>query len=139
MRPRSFLLISIEQNSSPNFFYSTLHSNFIPIFCMITFNRTFSNSAHTSSLWNKFFARLKAMCCISVCSWGHSKNSLSLWNKAFLCPISFILHPAGFLSLALPIGSFSPSAQAVPSPASSCPLLSYSFSRRRLYFFHHSF
>ena len=47
-------------------------------FLGVTFNRILSFSKRVSSLKAKFFARLKALRCISASSWGPSEDSLSL-------------------------------------------------------------
>ena len=64
----------------------------------ITFDRTLSFSKHVSSLKDKFFPCLKALCCISASSWGPSNESLFLLYKFFLWPLLLILHPDGLLS-----------------------------------------
>ena len=61
---------------------SRLRFNPTPTFLGVTFDRTLSFSKHVSSLKVKFFPRLKAICCISVSSWG----PFSLLCKAFLWP-----------------------------------------------------
>ena len=53
---------------------------------MVAFDRALFFSKHVSSLKAKFFPRLKALHCISASSWGPSKKSLSVLQKAFLRP-----------------------------------------------------
>ena len=65
---------------------SRLRFSPIPTFLEVTFNRTLSFSKHVSYLKPKFFPRLKALHCISVSSWGPSKESLSVLYQAFLWP-----------------------------------------------------
>ena len=69
-----------QANLQPNLLLlgSRLRFNPTPTFLGVTFDRTLSFSKHVSSLKAKFFPRLKALCCISVSSWGPSKESLSL-------------------------------------------------------------
>ena len=78
---------------------SRLRFNPTPTFLGVTFNRTLSFSKHVSSLKAKFFPPLKALRCISVSSWGPSKDSLSLPYKAFLRPLLTYASPEWFLFL----------------------------------------
>ena len=85
----SFFSVDPHQaNLQPNLFLlgSHLRFNSTPTFLGVTFDRTFSFSKHVSSLKAKFFPRFKALRCISVSSWGPSKESLSVLYKAFLWP-----------------------------------------------------
>ena len=68
--------------------------NLTPTFLGITFDRTLSFSKHVSSLKAKFFPRLKALRCISACSWDPSLFCI----KLYFGPFSLTLHPNGFLS-----------------------------------------
>ena len=63
---------------------SRLRFNPTPTFLGVTFDRTLSFSKHVSSLKAKFFPRLRALRCISIFSWGPSKESLSDVYKSFL-------------------------------------------------------
>ena len=87
-------------NLQPNLLLlgSRLRFNPTPTFLGVTFDSTLSFSKYVSSLKAKFFPRLKALRCISASSWGPSKEFLSLLYKAFLRPLSLMLHPDGFLS-----------------------------------------
>ena len=78
MRPPSSQWIPTTQTSS----YSTPASVSIPL-------QLFLGSPLTAlfPFLNKFFPRLKALCCISACSWGRSKEFLSILYKAFLRPL----------------------------------------------------
>ena len=75
-----------QANLQPNLLLlgSRLRFNPTPTFLGIILDRTLSFSKHVSSLKAKFFPRLKALRCISASSWGPSKESLSVLNKAFL-------------------------------------------------------
>ena len=53
----------------------------------LAFDRTLSFSKHVSLLKAQFLTGLKGLRCISVCSWGISKESLSLLYKALLWPL----------------------------------------------------
>ena len=75
---------------------SRLRFNLTPAFLGVTFDCTLSFSNHVSSLKAKFFPRLKAICCISVSSWGLSKESLSLLYIAFLRPLLTYASPGWF-------------------------------------------
>ena len=55
-----------------------------------------SFSKHVSWLKAKFFPRLKALRCISVSSWGPSKESLSLLYKSFHRPLLTYASPRWF-------------------------------------------
>ena len=92
----SFFSVDLHQaNLQPNLLLlgSRLRFNPTPTFREVTFDRTLSFSKHVSSLKANFFPFLKALCCISVSSWGPSKESLSVLYKVFLRP---------FLTYALP-------------------------------------
>ena len=75
-----------QANLQPNLLLhgSRLRFNPTPTFLGVIFDRTLSFSKHVSSLKAKFFPRLKALRCISACSWGPSKESLSVLYKSFL-------------------------------------------------------
>ena len=75
---------------------SRLRFNPTPTFLGITFDRTLSFSKHVSSLKAKFFPRLKVLRCISVSSWGPSKESLSVLYKSFLWPLLTYALPGWF-------------------------------------------
>ena len=75
---------------------SCLHFNPTPTFLGVTFDRSLSFSKHVSSLKAKFFPRLKALRCISACSWGPSKESLSVLYKSFLQPLLTYASPGWF-------------------------------------------
>ena len=91
----SFSVHPHEANLQPNLLLLgfRLHLNPTPTFLGVTFDHTLSFSKHVSSLKAKFFSHLKVMHCISACSWGRSKESLSLLYKSF---------PQPFLTYALP-------------------------------------
>ena len=75
---------------------SRLCFNPTPTFLGVTFDRTLSFSKHVSSLKAKFFPRLKALRCISVSSWGLSKESLSHLYKSFFRPLLTFALPGWF-------------------------------------------
>ena len=70
-----FSVDSHQANLQPNLLLlgSRLRFNPTLTFLEVTFDRTLSFSKHVSSLKAKFFARLKALRCISAFSWGPSK------------------------------------------------------------------
>ena len=78
-----------QANLQPNLLLlgSRLHFHPTPTFLGVPFDRTLSFSKHVSSLKAKFFPCLKALRCISACSWGPSKESLSVLYKSFLRPL----------------------------------------------------
>ena len=78
-----------------------LRFNLTPTFLGITFDSTLFFSKHESSLTAKFFPHLKALRCISVSSWGPSKESLSLLYKAFLWSLLTYVSPGWFLFLSV--------------------------------------
>ena len=90
-----------QTNLQPNLLLlgSRLRFNPTPTFLGVTFDRTLSFSKHVSSLKAKFFPHLKALRCISVSSWGPSKESLSLLYKTFLWPLLTYVSPGWFLFL----------------------------------------
>ena len=95
----SFFSVDPHQaNLQPNLLLlsSRLHFNPTPTFFGVTFNRTLSFSKHISLLKAKFFPSLKSSRCISVSSWGPSKESLSLLYKAFLWPLLTYASPGWF-------------------------------------------
>ena len=98
----SFFSVDPHQaNLQPNLLLlgSRLCFNPTPTFLGVTFDRTLSFSKHVSSLKAKFFPRLKASRCICACSWGPSKEPLSLFCiNLFFGPFSLTLHPDGFPS-----------------------------------------
>ena len=85
MRPPSSQWILHHANLQPNLLLLgfRLRFNPTPTFLGVTIDRTLSFSKHVSSLKAKFFPRLKALRCISVSSWGPSKDSLCLLYKSF--------------------------------------------------------
>ena len=87
-----------QANLQPNLLLlsSRLHFNPTPTFLGVTFDHTLSFSKHVSSLKVKFFPRLKALRCISACSWGPSKESLSVLYKSFLQPLLTYASPGWF-------------------------------------------
>ena len=87
-----------QGNLQPNLLLhgSRLCFNPTSTFLGVTFDHTLSFSKHVSSLKAKFFPRLKALCCISVFSWGPSKESLSVLYKAFLWPHFTYASPSWF-------------------------------------------
>ena len=98
VRPPSSQWIPIKLIFSPTSSYSipAFRFNHTPTFLGITFDRTLSFSKHVSSLKAKFLPRLKALRCISASSWGPSKESLSLLNKAFLRSLLIYASPGWF-------------------------------------------
>ena len=86
MRPSFSQCIPTKLTSSPTSFYSAPASVSIPL-------QSFLGS---SSLKAKFFPRLKALRCISVSSWGPSKESLSLVYKSFLWSLLTYASPGWF-------------------------------------------
>ena len=93
-----FSLDPHQANLQPNLLLlgSRLRFNPTSTFLGVTFDRTLSFSKHVSSLKAKFFPRLKALRCISVSSWGPSKESLSLLYKSFLRPLLTYASPGWF-------------------------------------------
>ena len=87
-----------QDNLQPNLLLlgSRLRFNPTPTFLGVTFDRTLSFSKHVSSLKAKFFPRLKALRCISVSSWGPSKESLSVLYKSFLRSLLTYASPGWF-------------------------------------------
>ena len=80
----SFFSVDFHQaNLQPNLLLlgSRLRFNPTPTFLGVTFDCTHSFSKHVSSLKAKFFPRLKASRSICACSWGPSKEPLSLLYK----------------------------------------------------------
>ena len=77
-----------QANLQPNLLLlgSRLRFNPPPTFLGVAFDRTFSFFKRVSLLKAKFFPRFKTSRCISAFSWGPSKESLSLLDKAFLQP-----------------------------------------------------
>ena len=95
----SFFLVDPHQaNLQPNLLLlgSRLRFNPTPTFLGVTFDRTLSFSKHVALLKAKFFPRLKALRCISVSSWGPSKESLSVLYKSFLWPLLTYTSPGWF-------------------------------------------
>ena len=95
----SFFSVDPHQaNLQPNLLLlgSRLRFNPTPTFLGVTFDRTLSFSKHVSSLKAKFFPRLKALRCISACSWGPSKESLSVLYKSFLRSLLTYASPGWF-------------------------------------------
>ena len=95
----SFFSVDLHQaNLQPNLLLlgSRLRFNPTTTFLGVTSDRTLSFSKHVSSLKAKFFPRLKALRCISVSSWGPSKESLSLLYKSFLRPLLTYASPGWF-------------------------------------------
>ena len=85
----SFFSVDLHQaNLQPNLLLLgfRLHLNPTPTFLGVTFDCTLSFSKHVSLLKAKFFSHLKVMHCISACSWGPSKEFLSLLYKSFPQP-----------------------------------------------------
>ena len=78
------------------FFNSRLRFNSTSTVLVVTFDRTLFFSKHVSLLKAKFYPRLKALRCISAFSWGPSKESLSLLDKAFLRPLLTYASPGWF-------------------------------------------
>ena len=87
-----------QANLQPNLLLlgSRLHFNPTPTFLGVIFDRTLSFSKYVSFLKVKFFPRLKALRCISACSWGPSKESLSLLHKNFLRTLLTYASPGWF-------------------------------------------
>ena len=98
VRPSCFKWIPTKLTSNPASSYSAPASVSIPTptFFWVPFNRTLSFSKHVSSLKAKFFPCLKALRCISVSSWGPSKESLSVLYKSFLRPLLTYASPGWF-------------------------------------------
>ena len=98
VRPPIFSVDPHQANLQPNLLLlgSRLRFNPTPTFLGVTFDRTLSFSKHVSSLKAKFFPRLKGLCCISVSSWGPSKESLSVLYKSFLRPLLTYASPGWF-------------------------------------------
>ena len=95
----SFFLVDPHQaNLRPNLLLlgSRLCFNPTPTFLGVTFDRTLSFSKHVSSLKAKFFPRLMALRCIFASSWGPSKESLSVFYKAFLRSLLTYASPGWF-------------------------------------------
>ena len=95
----SFFSVDPHQaNLQPNLLLLGSRLRFDPTstFLGVTFDRTLSFFKHVSSLKAKFFPRLKTLCCISVSSWGPSKESLTLLYKAFLWPLLTYASPGWF-------------------------------------------
>ena len=67
-----------------------------PTFLGVTFNCTLSFIKHVSSLKANFSPLLKALRCISACSWGPSKESLSVLYKSFLRSLFTYASPGWF-------------------------------------------
>ena len=87
-----------QANLQPNLLLlgSRLRFNRTPTFLGVTFDRTLSFSKHVSLLKAKFLPRLKALPCISVSSWGPSKESLSVLYKSFLRSLLTYASPGWF-------------------------------------------
>ena len=80
---------------------SRLRFNPTPTFLGVILDRTLSFSKHASSLKVKFFPRLNT---VSLLAHGALQRISSLFCvKLFFGPLSLMLHPDGFLALALPI------------------------------------
>ena len=67
-----------------------------PKFLGVTFDRTLSFGAHVQSLCSKFYTRHKALRSIATASWGPTKQSLSLFYKAFVRPVLTYASPGWF-------------------------------------------
>ena len=93
-----FSVVPHQANLQPNLLLlcSRLRFNPTPTFLGVIFDRSLSFSRHVSSLKAKFFPRLKALCCISVSSWGPSKESLSVLYKSFLRSLLAYASPGWF-------------------------------------------
>ena len=119
-------------NLQPNLLLlnSRLCFNHTLTFLWVPFDHTLFFSKHVSSLRDKFFPRLKALCCTSASSWAPLRIPSLFCTNFFFGPFSHTLHPDGFLSSALPI---SPNWNAfterpvAQSPAASRPPLSHFF------------
>ena len=87
-----------QANLQPNLLLLGSHLRFNPTstFLGVTFGRTLSFSKHVSSLKAKFFPRLKALRCISVLSWGPSKEFLFFLYKSFLLSLLTYASPGWF-------------------------------------------
>ena len=94
----SFSVDPHQANLQPNLLLlgSRLRFNPTPTFLGVTFDRTLSFSKHESSLKAMFFPRLKALRCIFASSWGPSKESLSVFYKAFLRSLLTYASPKWF-------------------------------------------
>ena len=94
----SFSVGPHQANLQPNLLLlgSRLRFNPTPTFLGVTFDRTLSFSKHESSLKAMFFPRLKALWCIFASSWGPSKESLSVFYKAFLRSLLTYASPGWF-------------------------------------------
>ena len=73
-----------------------LSFNPTPKFLGVTFDRTLSFGAHVQSLCSKFYPRHKALRSIATASWGLTKESLSLFCKAFVRPVLTYVSPGWF-------------------------------------------
>ena len=129
-----FSVDSYQANLQSHLFLSNsrLLFNPTPTFLVVTFDRSLSFSNYVFSLKTKFFPCLKVLCCISVSSWGPSLFCV----KLFFGFLSLMLHPNGFLFLALSTlsnwNTFTERLVAPPLAASRLPLSVFS-SQRRLY------
>ena len=87
-----------QANLQPNLLLLGSHLRFNPTstFLGVTFDSTLSFSKHVSSLKAKFFPRLKALRCISVLSWGPSKEFLFFLYKSFLLSLLTYASPGWF-------------------------------------------
>ena len=134
-----FFLVNFHQaNPQPHFLLlgTRLRFSSTPAFLGLTFDRTLSFSNHVCSLKAEFFPRLKALRCISACSWGPLRSPSLSCIKLFFGPFSPMPDPDGFFSQALPISSnwnASSERPVAPSPAASRPPLFVCFSPRLLY------
>ena len=120
----SFSINPHKANLQPNLllFNSLLRFNPTTNCLVVTFDRTVSFSKHVSSLKATFFARLKALRCISASSWGPSKKSpLSLLYKAFVCPLLTYASPGWFPFLSVTnITKLKRLHRAASSPITGC-------------------
>ena len=131
----SFFSVDPHQaNLRPNLLLlgSRLRFNPTPTFLGVTFDHTLSLSKHVSSLKAKFFPRLKALRCISVSSWGPSKQSLFLLYKAYCTVSSMRTVSSKYFDTQVPEHA-STEHPVAPSLAASRTSLSYFFSPRLLY------
>ena len=102
-------------------FNSCLYFNPNPTFLGVTCDPTLSFSKHVSLLKAKFFSRLKALCYISACSWGPSRESISFLYKAFLGPLLTYASPGWFSFLCVTnIIKLEPLHQAASCTISGC-------------------